>query len=211
MPAAVYDGEMKKDAMLKFLSQAAPTNDGSDAVEGAKTNAQTDPIATQQIPTVIDSQELHNRCLDTTAGTCVLVLHAEEQPSSVDTLELVSGISDIVYKHSQAKRKLFPFLQVPRSNTAGRELQNALALTEDVQLLAINSKRGWYNVYEETGFSSTKLNEWIDAIRMNEMKKIALPDVLRENVSGEAEEESASHKATTNDQDVTVEDVKEEL
>ncbi|KAI6792326.1 putative disulfide isomerase [Hortaea werneckii] len=240
-----YDGEMKKDPMVKFLSQAAsPNPDPAPKKEKAKkstaskdksksskasssfskassshasSEAQTAP-ASQTAETMDDASQpsespnpkvdtekpvhvpsepappikslpdglsLQQQCLNTKAGTCILAL-LPAVPSE-KTLQAISALSEIHHKHESAKRNLFPFYQLPHTNSQAAALRAKLSLSEDeVELVALNGKRAWFRLYPSTSSSDDKalpltqrsLEDWIDAIRMGDLPKSPLPTGL---------------------------------
>ena len=236
---ATYGGEMKKDAMVKFLSQAASPNPDpapkkakssssaksdkskaskasssfsksseSQASSEAKTakasqTAETledesqptespDPkVATEEsqkpaklpelaapISSLLDALTLQHKCLNTKAGTCILALLPEETEPSVNTLQAVSSLSEIHHKHEAAKRNLFPFYQLPASNSQASVLREKLQLGSNVELVALNGKRSWYRHYSKSSFSQAEVEDWIDGIRMGEGSKEKVPEGL---------------------------------
>lgn len=233
-----YEGEMKKEPMLAFLSQAAqPNPDPAPKKEKAKSSSTTTTnkskasksssafskasashasqdsqsakasqtaesleenptespnpnvvdsdtqkpiqVPVQPIPSLPDGLSLQQKCLNTKASLCLLAL-LPDQPTEKTIRALVS-LSEIQHKHVQAKRSIFPFYQLPASNSQASALRSKLALGEDVQLLAVNGKRGWYRHYTPSGgapFSQVEVEEWIDAIKMGDTPKRDLPSGL---------------------------------
>ncbi|GAB1740176.1 hypothetical protein NU219Hw_g5294t1 [Hortaea werneckii] len=243
-----YDGEMKKDPIIKFLSQAASPNpdpapkkekakkstaskdksksskasssfskassshasseaqtapasqtaetmdDASQPTESPNPNVDTEkPIHVPSEPappikSLPDGLSLQQQCLNTKAGTCILAL-LPAVPSE-KTLQAISALSDIHHKHESAKRNLFPFYQLPHTNSQAAALRSKLALSEDeVELVALNGKKGWFRLYPSPSSSSEKqekvppltqrsLEDWIDALRMGDLPKSPLPSGL---------------------------------
>ncbi|GAB1733351.1 hypothetical protein NU195Hw_g7536t1 [Hortaea werneckii] len=244
-----YNGEMKKDAMMKFLSQAAsPNPDPAPKKEKAKKStaskdksksskasssfskassshasseaqtarasqtAETMDDASQPsespnpkvdtekpihvpsepappIKSLPDGLSLQQQCLNSKAGTCILAL-LPAAPSE-KTLHAISALSEIHHKHESAKRNLFPFYQLPHTNSQAAALRAKLSLSEDeVELVALNGKRGWFRLYPSSSSSSGEeegktspltqrsLEDWIDALRMGDLPKSPLPSGL---------------------------------
>ncbi|RMY34687.1 hypothetical protein D0865_14117 [Hortaea werneckii] len=242
-----YDGEMKKDAMVKFLSQAASPNpdpapkkekakkstaskdksksskasssfskassshasseaqtapasqtaetmdDGSQPTESPNPNVDTEkPIHVPSEPappikSLPDGLSLQQQCLNTKAGTCILAL-LPAVPSE-KTLQAISALSEIHHKHESAKRNLFPFYQLPHTNSQAAALRSKLSLSDDeVELVALNGKRGWFRLYPSSSSSEKEekvspltqrsLEDWIDALRMGDLPKSPLPSGL---------------------------------
>ncbi|KAI7397546.1 hypothetical protein KC336_g15459 [Hortaea werneckii] len=237
---------MKKDPMVKFLSQAAsPNPDPAPKKEKAKkstaskdksksskasssfskassshasSEAQTAP-ASQTAETMDDASQpsespnpkvdtekpvhvpsepappikslpdglsLQQQCLNTKAGTCILAL-LPAVPSE-KTLQAISTLSEIHHKHESAKRNLFPFYQLPHTNSQAAALRAKLSLSEDeVELVALNGKRAWFRLYpfsssspedKASPLTQRSLEDWIDAIRMGDLPKSPLPSGL---------------------------------
>ncbi|KAK0656962.1 hypothetical protein B0T16DRAFT_488182 [Cercophora newfieldiana] len=207
-PGIVYDGEIKKDAMVKFLSQAgtpnpdpAPvktkakkdskekessttkskttTSQSSSATSESQTSTETQqaPViveAALPIPAIHTPEKLIKECLTDKSHTCVLAF----VPSSEDEAakKALDGLSALAFKHSQSKRHLFPFFEVPKSNTGSVSLLKALDLSGDIEIIAINARRGWWRHFQGADFSQASLEAWIDAIRMSEGVKKTLPE-----------------------------------
>ncbi|KAK3666304.1 hypothetical protein LTR22_002968 [Elasticomyces elasticus] len=129
------------------------------------------------IQSLQDGLSLQQKCLNTKGGTCVLLLLPEGM--TAETVPAISGLSEIAFKHSQAKRNLFPFYQLPASNSQGLALRTKLGLKPDtVEVVAVNGKRGWYRHYSAQSFKQAEIEDWIDAIRMGDLPKSSLPEGL---------------------------------
>lgn len=127
------------------------------------------PIAALKTP-----EELTQACLLDKSSTCVLVFVSpgkENPPVS----EALASLAEIAHKHSQAKRSLFPFYEIPDENTASGELRKALGLSGKIDIIAINGRRDWLRRYQGEDFSQTALENWVDAIRMGEGAKVMIP------------------------------------
>ncbi|KAK0754346.1 hypothetical protein B0T18DRAFT_477443 [Schizothecium vesticola] len=217
-PGVVYDGEIKKDAMVKFLSQAGEPNPDPAPAKGKtkekkaekkaekKTEKKTSSskskpagsessstasesqteAPTQQAPVIVETalpipaihtpEKLIKECLTEKSNTCVLAF----VPSSEDAnaKKALEGLSALAFKHSQSKRRLFPFFEVPKSNEGAGSLLKALDLGGEVEIIAINARRGWWRHFEGGEFTNAALESWIDAIRMSEGVKKKLPEGL---------------------------------
>ncbi|TKA83764.1 hypothetical protein B0A55_00068 [Friedmanniomyces simplex] len=234
-----YNGEMKKEAIVAFLSQAASPNpdpapkekkaktssastnksqaskasssfskasasheskdsesakasqtsetleDASNPTESPDPKVATDksqqpikvPDVAPPISTLPDGLSLQQKCLNTKAKICLLAL-LPENPIP-ETATAISSLSEIHHKHAQAKRTLFPFYQLPASNSQASALRTKLGLASGtVEILAVNGKRGWYRHYPGTAFSQSAVEDWVDAIRMGDTAKHSLPSGL---------------------------------
>ncbi|KAJ4297359.1 hypothetical protein N0V88_004277 [Collariella sp. IMI 366227] len=212
--AVVYDGELKKDAMVKFLSQAGQPNPESPPKGNGKrdtkafekkasekkasspksktTSSKTSSTrteseqesATQEAPVIVETalpiptlnspEKLIKECLTEKSHTCVLAfVSSNEEDKAKKTL---ASLSQLAFKHAQSKRNLFPFFEVPKSNEGAASLMKALDLTGDVEIVAINARRGWWRHYDGADFGHESVESWIDAIRMSEGVKKKLPE-----------------------------------
>lgn len=231
-----YDGELKKEAITKFLSQAAaPNPDPAPSKKKAKTSkskasasksaskpaasaatppaecpagkgkaaSQTEetivedptdspspeikdqvkpikvPDVAPPITQLLDGLSLQQKCLNDRAGTCVLALLPEESSPSEKTIEAIRSLSDLHQKHQSAKRNLFPFYQLPASNSQAGALRAKLELApSEVEIIAINGKREWWRHFTSTDFKLTAIEDWVDAIRMGDAPKSKVPSGL---------------------------------
>ncbi|KAJ8105808.1 hypothetical protein ONZ43_g7277 [Nemania bipapillata] len=249
----VYQGEMKKPDMLKFLSQAgepnpdpAPlkskgdkktdkksekrskkdkkdkkdkaskasseststtTTESSEATE-VPPNTETKPKvveASPPIPAITSSQALINECLHPKAHICVLSFVPTARGETAE--KLLTILSDIAFKHAKAARHLFPFLEVHTDNENIAPVFKGLELSGEIELVAVNAKRGWWRHYEGD-FSPASVESWVDAIRMNEGPKNKLPEAIIGEVALETEtatEEPIETIEVNLGEDVTVE------
>ncbi len=246
----VYEGEMKRDPVVAFLSQAgapnkaAPPSGGKasakkdkkdkkekkekkekkkeakpepseDAESETKTTStpteqQTAPVLVESalpIPTIHTPEKLNKECLNDKAHTCVLAFvtsggSADEAASTTGAAAQVAldNLAELAHKYSKGKRHMFPFYAVPTSNTAAAEVLKALDLDpvasgNQVHLVAINARRGWWRHFEGgDDLSHEAIESWIDAIRMSEGVKKKLPEGL---VAIAVEEASEATSATS--------------
>lgn len=203
-PGVVYDGELKKDAIVKFLSQAGQPNPDSPPPKAKKNGKASDKTrsktassepssataesgpetATQEAPVIVETalpipainspEKLVKECLNEKSHTCVLaIVSSSEDETAKKALE---SLSQLAFKHAQSKRNLFPFYEVPKSNEGAASLLQALDLSGDVELIAVNARRGWWRHYEGADFGHESIEGWIDAIRMSEGVKKKLPE-----------------------------------
>jgi protein disulfide-isomerase A6 len=238
----VYEGEMKKPAMLKFLSQAGDPNPdpapsksksekkdkkekkdktpkGSSEATSTTTSESTEatdvPPTTESkpkvaevappIPAITSSQALINECLHPKAHTCVLAFVPASHGETAE--KALTSLSEIAFKHALVKRHLFPFFEVHTDNEVIAPVFKSLELTGEIELVAVNAKRGWWRHYEGD-FSSASVESWIDAIRMNEGSRNKLPDAVIGEVvqeSGTAEEKPVETVEVKLEENVKVE------
>ncbi|KAM0275999.1 hypothetical protein ACHAQH_007217 [Verticillium albo-atrum] len=232
----VYDGAMKKPAILEFLSQAGTPNpdppvkagkkaksppkaeskpkvaEEKPAPEAAAEDVIEEPVATPAAPAAapipsVETAELQKECLSPKSHTCILAL----VPSTAnDKSEKVLGsLAELAHKYTQGGRHLFPFFAVSDENPSAASLTKSLSLKADVELVAVNARRGWWRHYEGEG-DATSVEAWIDAIRMGDSAKnklpaelIVEPQAVKEEVppvkEEAVEEESSSFAGTVAD------------
>jgi protein disulfide-isomerase A6 len=214
----LYSGELKKEPMSEFLSQAGQSNpdpapeapkkdkkaqekkkaqkekkeDKSEektAEEAAKASPEPPkPKPAPVIPTISEA-DLKDKCFSATSKLCALLLlptSVDPQPATADALKNVALVYD---KHSK-RHASFPFFVVEPGNAMAATLRDALKLDSDaLQVVAVNAKRMWWRRYPGDGFAYDAVEAWVDAIRMNEGKKEALPESLVPKVEEKFEDD----------------------
>jgi len=236
-PQVVYDGELKKEAMVKFLSQAGQPNPESPAKGNGKKNKEKKTgkasekassksktassktssataeskteTATQEAPVIVETalpipsinspEKLIKECLTEKSHTCVLAFTSSSEGEK--DKKALESLSQLAFKHAQSKRNLFPFYEVPKSNEGAASLLKALDLVGDVEIVAINARRGWWRHYDAADFGHESVESWIDAIRMSEGVKKKLPEgivaiAVEEPTSAAPEASSEAPNAT---------------
>jgi protein disulfide-isomerase A6 len=232
----LYDGEMKKEAIVAFLSQVVPPNPDpapkkakassskkpkpssskvsafSEASESHKSADASDfagsaskitlddrptespdpivppaetPITVPEvippIPTLSTPGEVKSTCLAPRSGTCVLALLPITTESQTDKSQSISsaltGLAEIADKHAKRKAKIFPFYAVPADNEVAKTIRGDLGLKLDTELeiVAVNMKRGWWRRYGAETFDLTGIEGFVDAIKLGEGVKEKLP------------------------------------
>ncbi|KAI0474134.1 thioredoxin-domain-containing protein [Xylariaceae sp. FL0804] len=213
----VYGGEMKKAGMLEFLSQAGAPNpdpapakakagkkaDKKEKAAKASTSTASEPSAEPSvdsqpdtaspapaIPAITSAQKLTNECLNTKSHTCVLAFVPSTHGEAAEKALL--SLSEIAHKHAQAQRHLFPFYEVHHDKddeSGGSSVFKGLGLSGEVEVVAVNGKRGWWRHYEGD-MSVESVEGWIDAIRMSEGTRHKLPEAVVGEVVAAAETET---------------------
>ena len=168
-------------------------------VDGAKPVSV--PDVTPPIPVLATEEELVKACLGPKTGTCVVALlppeggeTAAEQPEPAR--KALRSLADLAQKHKQRGGSLFPFYALPSDNPGNLALKSALEIGDgDVQLVAINGTRSWWNKFStEKGFEETVVENWIDGIRFGEAKKHSLPEGMVPNESAKEQEKPVEHE-----------------
>ncbi|KAI1384234.1 thioredoxin-domain-containing protein [Hypoxylon trugodes] len=223
----VYDGELKKDVMVKFLSQAGQPNpdpapakskgdkkgekksekkdkkadkkasskssESSTKTTSTESTEPTDvPPATEEIvipaiPAITEADKLTKECLNRKSRTCILAFVPSAHGETAETV--LTTLSHVPFRRSDARRNLIPFFEVHTDNEASSSVYKSLELSKDIEIVAVNGKRKWWRHYEGD-FSSESLESWIDLIRMSEGTKKTLP----EGLIGEVVEETTAEK-----------------
>lgn len=159
-----------------IIDDAKPTESPSPEVDSEKPIALDDETERfhPRIPVLLNTEELVTACLAPTAGTCVLAfVPAEELDAATQSVRSLSEI-----KAKYFNKNLFPFYALPDTFDAAIDLKQALGLTGDLNIIAINTKRGWMRKYSGSEYGQEPLENWIDAIRMGDGEKTVLPGVL---------------------------------
>lgn len=224
----VYDGELKKEAMVKFLSQAASPNPDpapkksktksstpKKPAKAAEAEPETEPSAEADekitepvgdeniqkpvvfegplpIPIINSAEKLASNCLSPKSHTCVLAFVPKENRGEPADKAL-AALAQLAHKHAQSKRHLFPMYEVHTDDAHSKDVLKALELSGEVQVLAVNARRGWWRLYEGKDFGHESIESWVDQIRMSEGVKRKLPEGI---VAAAAEETEASSEAT---------------
>ncbi|KAL9093954.1 MAG: hypothetical protein Q9165_003877 [Trypethelium subeluteriae] len=145
------------------------------------------------LPTLAYGDELHRACLQPKSSLCILALLPAEPGTTSDfpkdptelpepAADAIRNLAAISHKHAERKAKLFPFYALPASNPAAAPLREVLGLktaeTAEPEIIAVNAKKLFWKHYESTEFTREAVEDWIDALRMGEGKKLELPEVL---------------------------------
>ncbi|KAI0881606.1 thioredoxin-domain-containing protein [Annulohypoxylon maeteangense] len=227
----VYDGELKKDAMIKFLTQAGEPNpdpapskakgekkgdkksekkdkkaspkssDSSSKTTSTESTEPTDvppvekPVeVTPPIPTITEAAKLTKECLNNKAHTCVLAFVPSAHGEAAE--KALTSLAELAAKHAHAQRHLFPFFEIHNDNEVTASVFKSLELAGEVEIVAVNGKRGWWRHYEGD-FTPESVESWIDAIRLSEGTKKKIPDgVITEHVEPESESPSKGTEPT---------------
>jgi len=217
----VYEGDMKKQPMVEFLSQFATPNPDATG-EAVSTNSKPKsksksksskpaskptsvpddtkadlkdepeakpaqvPVSVPPLPTLATPESLESSCLSPKSGTCVLALLPEQgETLPAAATDVLSSLAEIAHKYAQRGTHLFPVYAVPEINSGAQTLRNALGLEDkhEVEVIAVNARRGWWRRYGADDYSAVAIERWVDAIRLGEGEKAKLP----EGLVGEAE------------------------
>ncbi|KAI0895426.1 thioredoxin-domain-containing protein [Annulohypoxylon nitens] len=221
--SVVYNGELKKDAMVKFLTQAGEPNpdpapskakgekkgdkksekkdkkaspkpsDSSSKTTSTESSESTDVPPAEKpvevappIPVITEAAQLTKECLNTKAHTCVLAFVPSAHGETAE--KALTSLAELAFKHAHAQRHLFPFFEVYNDNDVTASAFKSLELAGEVEIVAVNGKRGWWRHYEGD-FTPESVESWIDAIRLSEGTKKKVPaGVISEAVEVKVEE-----------------------
>ncbi|RSL69047.1 hypothetical protein CEP53_002381 [Fusarium sp. AF-6] len=209
----LYDGELVKKDMVKFLSQAgqpnpdpapdngkaskAKKNGAKDKKSKSTETAKEEPTAESAseaaesaipsivpIDTITSLEKLTKECLAPKSHTCILVFTPGEAGEKA-----VDSLSHLNTKYVHGGRHTFPFISIPSDSEAASTLPKALGLNDEVNLIAINTRRNWWRQYQGD-FSLHSVENWVDAIRMGEGAKKKLPEDFNAEPKAEGTEEA---------------------
>lgn len=132
------------------------------------------------LPTLATSVELNNACLAPKSGNCILVLLPVMQDPDAISLaatSALSGFAEIVDKANKRKANLLPIYAVPGENEGSLKLRQDLDLGSEhgLEIVAINTKRGWWRHYSVKVYDLPDLENFIDSIKLGEGSKNSLP------------------------------------
>ncbi|KAH9827084.1 disulfide isomerase [Teratosphaeria destructans] len=161
----------------KVADTSQPTESPGPRIDESAQKPINVPAIAPPISSLPDGLSLQQNCLNSKAGTCILALLPSGDPT-LNTISAITSLSEIHHKHDKSGRKLFPFYQLPGSNSQAAALRSKLELGSDTEVIAVNGKRGWVRHFTSSSFSQPELEDWIDAIRMGDSPKRSLPDGL---------------------------------
>ncbi|RMZ88423.1 hypothetical protein DV736_g4346, partial [Chaetothyriales sp. CBS 134916] len=193
-----------------------PTESPLPVVEQEKPIVVPEPEASPPIPTLATPAELEEKCIAEKSGTCILVLlplgtdpEALLPEPAVNALDSLAEIAD---KHSKRKDHTFPFYGVPAENERAKAIRTELGLghVSDLEIIALNNKRGWWRRYSEEGYDLVAIETFVDAIKLGEGAKQKLPDGFKgQHDTSETEAEPSASSVpesedTDNEDDATM-------
>jgi protein disulfide-isomerase A6 len=221
----IYDGELNKNDIVDFLSQAGEPNSrthGSgkktekkpaSSTKSAEPEAKSpEPEESPEPPTadatadaapplvpirrVQSLGEMAPTCFQPKSGTCVMAIIPPGESERGDLV--TTSLSKLFTKYIHANRHLFPIFAIGKD--AQDSLLEKLQLTGDIELIAINNKHRWWRHYEGD-YSAEGVEAWVDAIRLGDAIKLKLPDGLEikfveETPVEDAPAEESSSEAT---------------
>ncbi|KFY74443.1 hypothetical protein V499_05522 [Pseudogymnoascus sp. VKM F-103] len=166
----------QKESEASASETAEASEEASEPTESPSAEAEKPVVLTPPIPVITSETELADACLTPKSGTCVLAFtSAKGGDVSVQSIE---GLAEVAFKYHNSKHAIFPFYAVAEEVTGMPELKAALGLTNDVDVVAINAKRGWMRKYSGDVYTHEAIEMWIDSIRMGEGEKQVLPGIL---------------------------------
>jgi protein disulfide-isomerase A6 len=140
------------------------------------------PVVLPEIPAILalsTSSELNEVALGLKKGTCILVLLPASQDGdlSEQSSDVLGHFAQIADKHLQRKDNTFPFYSVPADNEQASIVRTDLGLKDSshLEIVAINSKRGWWRHFDSPSTSFVDIESFIDAIKLGDGKPQKLP------------------------------------
>lgn len=215
----------KEETKAKDETKEAKTPEPEDVPEGSTADATDKSSLTLiPIPAITSYDQLVENCLQRKAHTCLLV-NIPSTPTEKSEKAL-KAVSELNTKYIHGKRHLFPFFSLAADVEGAAKVRAALELEGEVELVAVNARRGWVRRYVGD-FGGESVEAWIDGIRMGEGEKRVFPGELiaerkvgkkAEKVDVEAEMTAESQKsqdkatqATDAEPEVETEKPKEEI
>ena len=194
----------KAKSASKPASKPTPVDDNDTNPTASQEEDSTDaskpvhtPIPAPPIPTLSTPESIQAACLAPKSGTCVLaLLPATESDAAPEPLvaEALDSLAEIGHKHAQRGTHLFPLYSVPTTNSVSETLRKALDLGgagSELQIVALNARRGWWRRYSSADFGSVAVESWVDGIRLGEGVKEKLPEGIVVGAEPVAEEPTA--------------------
>ena len=123
-----------------------------------------------------DAGKLRETCLTPGASTCILALLPTSSDPGVfpeQAMTAQASLAQIAQKHRQRQATTFRFYTVPSTNREAASLRGALGLkgTDQIELIAVNARRGWWTRFAGDDLKVASVESWIDSIRLGEGKK----------------------------------------
>lgn len=158
--------------------------------------------AASSIQHLATADALQKACLHAKSSTCLIAVVPGASPDDKKGADdqdgadpsqnsLLAHLAAVAAKHASRGAKLFPIYRVDASNAEFQALADGLKLPGGPVVMAVNAKRGWFSLFEESE-SAAAVEGWIDGIRLGDFKKEKLPEGLvreLEETPGEVREE----------------------
>ncbi|EXJ88612.1 hypothetical protein A1O1_05542 [Capronia coronata CBS 617.96] len=133
------------------------------------------------IPTLATLADLESSCLTPKSHNCLLVLtssspDAEEIIPRSETTALAS-LAEIAGKYQKRKATMIPTYAVPTEVQEMSGIRERLGLNplDQLEIIAVNMKRGWWRRYTSDAYDVLDLEGFIDAIKLGEGVKSKIP------------------------------------
>lgn len=210
--SAASKGDSKQKPVGSVTSDTPFTSPGPIVTPPAK-------VATDlplPIPVESSEKELRALCLSPKSPTCIFILlapseeqaYSQKDPSSepptpqtnppADVQKILSSLATLKQQYLRRHKSFFPVFAVDVNQHLNLQLRLAFGMTGEMQLLAVNGKRGWYNQYggssadrqddkEALEWSEEGIGAWIDDLKLGNARKEKIAAELiteQEPVSG---------------------------
>ncbi|TID17385.1 putative pdi related protein a protein [Venturia nashicola] len=213
-------GHKKKDkkasATMKLKSSSLKLEDTNESAE--KVDQPSNVKLEDKLVTLLElekAEELQKTCLAPKSHICVLALlptkENKDDPLPKEAIQALGSLGHVQQKHARRKA-IFPFYAVPAENELGQKVRDTLKLkpANEIDVIAVNSKRSWYRRFPGPSFSNGDVETWVDAIRMNDGPRETLPESLVVEVETPAAEPvKAAEPPKAEQQPLVVEDLGE--
>ena len=175
--AAHKSADLYEDIGEIVLDDGLPTDSPLPVVPPKATPISLDELV-PAIPVLATPGEVTAACLGPKSGTCILVLpkKGSEDALSQSAAEALASFAELAGKAKRRKATMFPFYEIAPG--AEGALRGDLGLGDENQLaiIAINVKRGWYRLYASEAYDYSAVESFIDEIRLGEGSKQKLPE-----------------------------------
>lgn len=173
--------EEERAKLKDSFDSKVPPPDGYQSVTGdfpIETEAADKPkMPLMHIQNIRNPEELNTKCLAEKSGTCILAFVPEKRtPLATKVLRSLAEINDHFLK---SKTKAPSFYAIPLEGMGMDSLKGSLGDDGEVELVAVNRKRGWWRHFNgNPAMEKESIEEWIDEIRFGgkEDEKLKLPD-----------------------------------
>ncbi|KIX01421.1 protein disulfide-isomerase domain [Rhinocladiella mackenziei CBS 650.93] len=164
------------------------------------------PEAIPPIPTLATPAEVEDACLTPTSGNCILVLLPSLSDSDAmlpeTALSALAGLAEIANRYGRRHARMIPTYAVPRENQAASRISQDLSLNSEgnMEIIALNMKRGWWRRYASESYDVVALESFIDAIKLGEGTKSKLPADFGATTASESSESDTTETVANDDE-----------
>lgn len=148
--------------------------------------AQRDAKNPATLSKLTTNEALFEACFLPKFGTCLIAFTRSSDKPDEEATAALQNLAEVSHRYWTKGHKMFPFYNVPDSQTEVHYMRKSLNLEKDVEIIAINRKRGWYRRYTGSDYDLEAMDNFINQIRMGDSEKIDLPGTfLNEKIFGQ--------------------------